>query len=104
MGRIVSSSGGPLGPELKIGGSLRRKRRRVDTPLFFLYLLSHEDDSENTEESCKRGGILRPWGVSDEKLRNAALLNRGDLGQVLPANTLIKVIEREVKGPRRIVR
>jgi hypothetical protein len=94
MGRIASSSGRPLGPELKIGGSFRRKRRRVDTPLFFLYLLSHEDDSENTEESCKRGGILQPWDVSDEMLRNAALLNRGDLGQVLPANTLIKVTEK----------
>jgi hypothetical protein len=32
--------------------------------------------------------------VPNEKLKEMALLNGGDLGQIIPANTLIKVVEK----------
>ena len=38
--------------------------------------------------------VLRSFGVPNEKLKEMVLLNGGDLNQVIPANTLIKVIEK----------
>jgi hypothetical protein len=38
--------------------------------------------------------MLRSFGVPNEKLKEMVLLNGGDLNQVIPANTLIKVIEK----------
>lgn len=39
--------------------------------------------------------VLRSFGVPNEKLKEMVLLNGGDPNQVIPANTLIKVIEKE---------
>jgi predicted Zn-dependent protease len=38
--------------------------------------------------------MLRSFGVPNEKLKEMVLLNGGNLNQVIPANTLIKVIEK----------
>ncbi len=38
--------------------------------------------------------VLRSFGVPNEKLREMALLNGKNLDQVIPANTLIKVVEK----------
>ena len=40
------------------------------------------------------GNNLLSFSVSNEKLKEMALLNGGDLNQVIPANTLIKVVEK----------
>jgi predicted Zn-dependent protease len=40
------------------------------------------------------GNNLRSFGVPNEKLKEMALLNGGDPNQVIPANTLIKVVEK----------
>jgi hypothetical protein len=37
---------------------------------------------------------LRSFGVPSEKLKEMVLLNGGDPNQVIPANTLIKVVEK----------
>jgi predicted Zn-dependent protease len=37
---------------------------------------------------------LRSLNVPNEKLKEMALLNGGDLSQIIPANTLIKVVEK----------
>jgi predicted Zn-dependent protease len=37
---------------------------------------------------------LRVFGVPNEKMKEMALLNGGDLNQIIPANTLLKVIEK----------
>jgi predicted Zn-dependent protease len=38
--------------------------------------------------------LLRSFGVPNEKLEEMVLLNGGNVNQVIPANTLIKVIEK----------
>ena len=38
--------------------------------------------------------VLRSYHVPNEKLKEMALLNGGDLSQIIPANTLIKVVEK----------
>jgi len=38
--------------------------------------------------------VLRSFGVQNEKLKEMALLNGGDLNQVIPMKTLIKVVEK----------
>jgi predicted Zn-dependent protease len=38
--------------------------------------------------------VLRSNGVQNEKLKEMALLNGGNLNQVIPANSLIKVVEK----------
>jgi predicted Zn-dependent protease len=40
------------------------------------------------------GNTLRSFGVPNEKLKEMALLNGGDLNQAIPANALIKVVEK----------
>jgi predicted Zn-dependent protease len=40
------------------------------------------------------GNTLRSFGVPDEKLKEMVLLNGGDPNQVIPANTLIKMVEK----------
>jgi predicted Zn-dependent protease len=40
------------------------------------------------------GNTLRSFGVPNEKLKEMALLNGRDLNQAIPANTLIKVVEK----------
>ncbi len=47
-----------------------------------------------TGTSDTLGNVLRSFGVPDEKLKEMALLNGGDAHQVIPANTLIKVVEK----------
>jgi len=47
-----------------------------------------------TRTSDTLGNTLRSFGVPDEKLKEMALLNGGDINQVIPANTLIKVVEK----------
>ena len=42
---------------------------------------------------------LRSFGVPEEKLKETALINGGDLEQMIPVNTLIKVVE---KGRERV--
>jgi predicted Zn-dependent protease len=37
---------------------------------------------------------LRSLGVPNEKLKEIALLNGGNLNQVIPSNTLLKVVEK----------
>jgi predicted Zn-dependent protease len=49
-----------------------------------------------TQTTDTLGNALRVLGVPNEKMKEAALLNGGNLEQVIPANTLLKVIE---KGP-----
>jgi predicted Zn-dependent protease len=38
--------------------------------------------------------VLQSYGVQNEKLKEMALLNGGNLNQVIPANSLIKVVEK----------
>jgi predicted Zn-dependent protease len=38
--------------------------------------------------------VLRSYGVQNEKMKEMALLNGGNLNQVIPANSLIKVVEK----------
>jgi predicted Zn-dependent protease len=40
------------------------------------------------------GNTLRSFGVSEEKLKEMALLNGREVNEVIPANTLIKVVEK----------
>jgi len=47
-----------------------------------------------TRASDTLENVLRSFGVPNEKLKEMALLNGGDLNQVIPSNTLIKVIEK----------
>jgi len=47
-----------------------------------------------TRTSDTLGNTLRSFGVPDEKLKEMALLNGGDVNQGIPANTLIKVVEK----------
>jgi predicted Zn-dependent protease len=47
-----------------------------------------------TRRSGTLEDALRSLNVLDEKLKEMALLNGGDLGQIIPANTLIKVVEK----------
>lgn len=43
--------------------------------------------------------VLRSFGVPKEKLKEMILINGGDLEQMIPVNTLIKVVE---KGRERV--
>jgi predicted Zn-dependent protease len=47
-----------------------------------------------TRTSDTLENVLRSFGVPNEKLKGMVLLNGGDLNQVIPSNTLIKVIEK----------
>jgi predicted Zn-dependent protease len=47
-----------------------------------------------TRTSDTIGNALRTFGVPDEKLKEMALLNGRDLNQMIPSNTLIKVVEK----------
>ncbi|MDI6755975.1 MAG: peptidase M48, partial [Thermodesulfobacteriota bacterium] len=47
-----------------------------------------------TRTSDRLENALRTLGVPNEKIKEIALLNGGDLSQVIPANTLLKVIEK----------
>jgi len=47
-----------------------------------------------TGTSDTLGNALRSLGVLDEKLKEIALLNGGNLDQTIPANTLLKVVEK----------
>jgi predicted Zn-dependent protease len=47
-----------------------------------------------TKRSDTLGDNLRSFGVPNEKLKEMALLNGGDPNQMIPANTLIKVVEK----------
>ena len=47
-----------------------------------------------TRTSDTLGNALRSLGVLDEKLKEIALLNGGNLDQTIPANTLLKVVEK----------
>ena len=40
------------------------------------------------------GNTLRSFGVPEEKLKEMALLNGREVNGVIPANTLIKVVEK----------
>jgi predicted Zn-dependent protease len=42
--------------------------------------------------------VLRSFGVPKEKLKEMVLINGGDLEQVIPVNTLIKVVEKGREG------
>ncbi len=44
--------------------------------------------------SDKLENLLRSFGVPNEKLKEAALLNGKDLNESIPANTMLKVVER----------
>jgi predicted Zn-dependent protease len=48
----------------------------------------------NTSIPDTLGNTLRSFGVPEEKLKEMALLNGGDVHQMIPANTLIKVVEK----------
>src|SRR4030042_5238531 len=41
--------------------------------------------------------VLQSFGVPNEKLKEMVQLNGGDLNQVIPANTLIKEMEKDSK-------
>ena len=47
-----------------------------------------------TRTSDTLENVLRSYGVQNEKLKEMALLNGGNLDQVIPANSLIKVVEK----------
>ena len=47
-----------------------------------------------TRSSGSLENALRSFGVSNEKLKEMVLLNGGNPNQILPANTLIKVVEK----------
>jgi len=47
-----------------------------------------------TRSSDTLENALRSYGISNEKLKEVALLNGGNLHQLIPANTLIKVVEK----------
>lgn len=47
-----------------------------------------------TRTSDTLENVLRSFGVQNEKLKEMALLNGGNLNQVIPANTQIKVVEK----------
>ena len=47
-----------------------------------------------TRSSGSLENALRSFGVSNEKLKEVVLLNGGNPNQILPANTLIKVVEK----------
>jgi hypothetical protein len=38
--------------------------------------------------------VLRSLNVPNERLKEMALLNGRDLGEIIPANTLVKVVEK----------
>jgi len=47
-----------------------------------------------TESSDSLENVLRSFGVPNEKLKEAALLNGRHLNDMIPANTMLKVVER----------
>jgi predicted Zn-dependent protease len=47
-----------------------------------------------TKSSDTLENVLRSYGVQNEKLKDIALLNGRNLDQVIPANSLIKVVEK----------
>jgi predicted Zn-dependent protease len=47
-----------------------------------------------TKTSDTLENALRSWGVPNEKLKEMVLLNGENLNQVIPANTLVKVVEK----------
>jgi predicted Zn-dependent protease len=47
-----------------------------------------------TRTSDTLENVLRSFGVPNEKLKGMVLLNGGDPNQVIPANTLVKVVEK----------
>ena len=47
-----------------------------------------------TRSSDTLENALRSLSVPNEKLKEMALLNGGNLNQIIPANTLIKVVEK----------
>jgi predicted Zn-dependent protease len=47
-----------------------------------------------TKTTDTLGNVLQSFGVPKEKLKEMALLNGGDLNQVIPAKILIKVVEK----------
>lgn len=48
----------------------------------------------STQTTDTLGNVLRSFGVQNEKLKEIVLLNGGDPNQVIPANTLVKVVEK----------
>jgi len=54
----------------------------------------HRISIRAAKSSDTLGNILRSFGIPEGELKEMALLNGGDLGQFVMANTLIKVIEK----------
>jgi len=50
--------------------------------------------ARSTKTTNTLENVLRSFGVQNEKLKEMALLNGGDLNQVIPMKTLIKVVEK----------